>query len=412
MFLINRRTLAVIGASAAAVASTAFLGAPAQAAAGGAAKVVGSKTVQFRAVTGKANGLTITISGRTVTLDDKVAITPGKGCKAVSGDRTKVRCTTSAKTAKLDVNLGDKNDWVRNKTSVYLLATGSLGNDTLIGGAAGEELRGGGGNDTLYGNGGIDKLYGEGGNDTPRGGTGDDQIYAGTGNDRAYGEAGVDIIEGASGSDVVLGGAGGDLIRGGSGNDSIYGEAGEDFLVGEDGDDRILGGADADSVLAGAGRDVVYAGAGEVTFTDEEGEFVFGDYVDGGAGDDRLFGEGDVDVLFGSEGDDLIDAGTGDDVAFGEGGNDAIYGSDGDDILVNEDVDENDAPIGSATATDLVNGGAHATIGDICLVTPGARTAGCELFEFPEKTGALSVAPSAEVATILDRVAKIRASHS
>src|SRR3954468_24463833 len=103
MFAFNRRILAGIGATAVAVASTAFLSTPAMAASAGAAKVVGSATVQFNALMGKANSLTITISGRTVTLDDSVAIKPGKGCKGVKGDKTKVKCTTPKKTTKLSV---------------------------------------------------------------------------------------------------------------------------------------------------------------------------------------------------------------------------------------------------------------------------------------------------------------------
>ena len=89
MFLFNRKTLALLGATAAAVASTAVMASPAQAASAGLTRVVGSSTVEFRALMGKANGLTITIKGRTVTLTDKVAIKAGKGCKSVS--RTKVK---------------------------------------------------------------------------------------------------------------------------------------------------------------------------------------------------------------------------------------------------------------------------------------------------------------------------------
>ncbi|GLW33358.1 hypothetical protein Areg01_62960 [Actinoplanes regularis] len=39
--------------------------------------------VKFTAASGQAKSLVITISGRTVTLNDTVAIKAGKGCKAV-----------------------------------------------------------------------------------------------------------------------------------------------------------------------------------------------------------------------------------------------------------------------------------------------------------------------------------------
>ena len=100
MFVSHRKLFAGLGTTAAAVASTALFAAPAQAASTGVAQVSGSATVLFQAASGKTNGLIITISGRTVTLDDKVAIKASKGCKAVKKDKTKVKCTTSKKTTR------------------------------------------------------------------------------------------------------------------------------------------------------------------------------------------------------------------------------------------------------------------------------------------------------------------------
>jgi hypothetical protein len=108
MSMFHRKALAGIGFTAVAVASTALFAMPAQAASAGAAKVVGSSTVQFNALMGKSNSLTITISGRTVTLNDKVAIKAGKGCKAVKGDKTKARCTTSQNPNWFRVYTGDR----------------------------------------------------------------------------------------------------------------------------------------------------------------------------------------------------------------------------------------------------------------------------------------------------------------
>src|SRR3954454_13789602 len=72
----------------------ALAAAPAEAASTGVASVVESTKVQYKAAKGKQNKVVITRSGRTITIDDKAAIKPGKGCKQVKGDKTKVRCTT------------------------------------------------------------------------------------------------------------------------------------------------------------------------------------------------------------------------------------------------------------------------------------------------------------------------------
>jgi Ca2+-binding RTX toxin-like protein len=269
MFLFHRKALAGIGFTAAAVASTALFAIPAQAASAGAAKVVGSSTVQFNALMGKSNSLTITIKGRTVTLNDKVAIKAGKGCKAVKGDKTKVKCTTKKKTTKLSVALGDKNDWVGNRTSVYMLADGGSGNDTLTGGSGKDQLQGGTGNDKLYGKGGADTLFGQSGNDHIVGSTGNDRIDAGSGTDKAYGDSGSDEIVGGSGTDWLVGGTGTDTIDGLSGADTIYGESGNDILLGYTGNDTVSGGTGNDIVLGEAGNDT----------------------ITGSTGDDRLFGE-------------------------------------------------------------------------------------------------------------------------
>jgi Ca2+-binding RTX toxin-like protein len=177
MSLSYRKLLAGAGSAAAVIACTALFSSPAQAASAASAKVVGTSTVEFTAAAGQTNALVITISGRTVTLDDKVAIKAGAGCKAVSGDKTKVKCTTSKKTTKVIVKLGDKNDKVTNKTSVPLVADGGAGNDTLIGGGGKDTLTGGAGKDTIKGGSGADTIQGGAGTDTITGGPGSDNIH-------------------------------------------------------------------------------------------------------------------------------------------------------------------------------------------------------------------------------------------
>ncbi|MEU4692194.1 calcium-binding protein [Actinoplanes sp. NPDC023714] len=315
MFLFTRKALALIGASAAAVASTAVLATPAQAASAGLAKVVGT-TVQFQALNGKANNLVISISGRTVTLDDSVALKPGKGCRKV--DKTKVRCTTKKATKLIKVALGDRNDAVKNKTRVALLANGGPGNDKLTGGSGADELRGGAGNDRIWGVGGDDYLIG---------GNGNDVLSAGDGYDWADGGAGDDKLLGGNHDDFLDGGAGVDRIYAGAGDDTAFGDTGNDFLYGEAGFDGLVG----------------------------------------------------------------------------EAGNDVLSGSTEDDLLIAESFDESLKPVGSATATDKLDGGPQLT-GDVCLALAGATKANCELSEIP--LGDLAAASAGGVAPELADVKK------
>lgn len=277
MFLLHRKALAAIGVTAAAVASTALFAMPAQAAAAGFAQVVNDPTdhrkqwVQFNALKGKTNGLVITISGRTVTLNDKVAIRAGKGCKAVKGDKTKVKCTTRKKTKDLNISLGDKNDWVINRTAVRMTADAGAGNDTITGGSGVDDANGGAGND---------KLYGKGGNDFLGGGAGDDRIF---------GDAGADFLAGDAGTDNIFGGDGGDDIFAGAGNDRAYGDAGEDTIFGDAGNDVIFGGVWDDLLVGNAGDDRIYGEAGA--------DFMFGETVDKDRG--HIGSDSALDVLDG-----------------------------------------------------------------------------------------------------------------
>jgi Ca2+-binding RTX toxin-like protein len=350
MFLFSRKALAGIGCTAAAVASTALFAMPAQAASAGLAKVVGSSTVQFNALLGKSNGLVITISGRTVTLNDKVAIKAGKGCKAVKGDKTKVKCKTSKKTTKISVALGDKNDSVSNKTSVYMLADGGSGNDTLTGGAGRDQLQGSAGNDKLYGKAGNDTIFGGSGNDYIGGGVGNDHIEASSGVDKVFGDAGVDTIFGGSGKDRLVGGVGNDQITGDADVDSISGDAGDDVLL-------------------------------------------------GGAGNDQISGAAGKDIIVGEAGNDVLAGDVGDDTLFGLAGNDKILGGVGNDVLIGEDVsDVSGEPIGSNAALDRLDGGANTASGDFCLVMNAGVKVNCERPVAPSAAGASAATGVAESA--------------
>ncbi|WP_146589871.1 calcium-binding protein [Puniceibacterium confluentis] len=212
-----------------------------------------------------------------------------------------------------------------------VIANGTEGRDTLLGGAGNDALRGLGasdrlegfdGDDLLDGGDGEDELLGGGGNDTLLGGEGNDAIAASFGDDSVEGGGGNDLIGGGQGNDTLRGGAGDDGIRGGDGDDLVSGGDGDDRLSGGWGDDVMLGGAGDDNIGAGGGRDVIYAGLGN-------------DTVGGGYDDDVLIlGAGD-DVGYGGQGADWIHGGTGNDLLFGGGSydNDTLIGGSGNDTM-------------------------------------------------------------------------------
>ncbi|MFC4066167.1 calcium-binding protein [Actinoplanes subglobosus] len=195
----NARHCSVFGTTAVALASTVLFGTPAQAASAGLATAGGS-TVSFRALAGRINRVAVTVSGRTVTLTDRVAIRAGRGCRSVG--RTSVRCTTTRAPKMIKIALGDKNDWVRNQSGVFMLASGAGGDDTLIGGPGADQLQGGPGNDRIYGGDGRGELFGDSGADHIVGGAGNDYLLGGPGDDTLIGGAGYDVCPESSGGGV------------------------------------------------------------------------------------------------------------------------------------------------------------------------------------------------------------------
>ena len=236
---------------------------PALAASTGVASVVESTKVNYKAAPGKQNKVVVTLAGHTITIDDRVPIKAGKGCKQVKGDRTKVRCTTKAKPTRVRVYTYDRNDSIVNQTGLPATLNGGAGNDTIVGGSRGELIEGGLGNDKLWGNGGNDTLYGDLGDDVVHGGAGNDTLMDATGkysgNDWLFGDDGDDNVWGEAGNDHIYGGYGDDLLMGGAGADYIDGGYGDDYLVGNDcGQGTAIGGCDAkDTLIGGPGTDTI-----------------------------------------------------------------------------------------------------------------------------------------------------------
>jgi Ca2+-binding RTX toxin-like protein len=329
MFMINRKALAAVGIAAAAVASTALISSPAEASTTGTAKVVGRGEVVFTAAKGKTNALVVTLSGRTVTLNDKVAIKAGKGCKAVKGDKTKVKCTTKWDPTGVTVSLSDKNDSVTNKTWLNLDANGGPGNDVLIGGAGVDSLYGGDGNDKLYGKANEDYLYGDKGNDR---------------------------LDGGTDNDWLQGGAGADIFRGGTGSQDIVDYIARTKPVTAD----IDGNADDGE-----------KGEKDVIQVDIE-------WLLGGRGADTLTGGSAANLIAGGRGNDVIRGGGGNDILVGDYGSDKIYGEAGDDEVFGEELAPESGTAGSDLAKDRIDGGTNTAIGDTCYYLAAGSSVDCE----------------------------------
>jgi Ca2+-binding RTX toxin-like protein len=335
-----------------------LVSAPAQAASTGVASVVSATKVQYKAASGKANKVTVTRSGRTFTIDDVVTVKAGKGCKAVKGDKTKVRCTTSKTPDWFRVYTYDKNDTITNKTDLGMTARGGSGNNIISGGPKHDELFADGGNDKIYGAGGNDYIYADSGNDYVSGGTGENELLGGPGNDTIQGGPSFDRINPGTGNDVARGGAGGDYFEESSGKDVLYGDAGSDEFFQNESDGRgaqdMHGGADWDVVNYWTRTKAVYAdndgkkgddgATGEKDSIGADVESISGgggnDYLggnsaantlSGGEGNDKILGYGGDDQLTGNEGNDRLEGGAGNDGLSGDFGADVMLGGSGTD---------------------------------------------------------------------------------
>ncbi|GGN56752.1 hypothetical protein GCM10010112_08860 [Actinoplanes lobatus] len=335
--------------------------APAQAATTGVARMPHAQAVRYTAGSKATNRVTITYSGRTVTIDDRVRIKAGKGCKAVKGDATKVRCTFptdyDAYYGTVHVYLGDRGDSLVNRSKVQTSVFGGSGNDALQGGSGTDTLRGESGKDRLWGNGGDDYLDGGSNTDALSGAAGNDRLAGGTGHDTLYGGDGEDGLHGGSGDDVLYAGPGYDGLNGGTGADYLSGGSGEDTVGYQDRRDDIV--ADLDVAKADDGA----KGERDTIVSDVEN-------LSGGSGND---------VLTGNDGANRFYAGSGADRVYAGGGNDFVHGGYGQDMLYGEAGDDELNEIGSADDyADRLDGGDHVT-GDECWPSTPDVVVNCEI---------------------------------
>lgn len=162
-------------------------------------------------------------------------------------------------------------------------------------------------------------LTGGAGNDRLDGGNGDDQL----GRTRSGAvDSGYDG-ERDPGADEFIGGPGSDLV-------DFYADQGVTVSLNDAADDGPAGEGDnvhSDiEILFGSQRnDVLIGNAGPNTIDGGPGD----DTISGGAGNDRLDGNGDADKVYGEDGDDFVQGGYGDDIVDGGRGVDSMFGDTG-----------------------------------------------------------------------------------
>ena len=218
-----------------------------------------------------------------------------------------------------------KTNWFEKIEPLVLLsATGTPGDDFLIGSSE------------------ADLIEGLGGDDIIRGLDNDDNLFGNNGNDQLFGNVGDDVLHGGSGDDLLRGGFGRDFYNGGSGVDTVeFAGNRVRFEVIEIGVDRyrIIEFTNA-SRSTEVDREVAINveflrfGDGTVAIDEFGGPTIGDDILEGTSGDDEISGQSGDDQIFGRDGIDRLFGNSGNDTLFGENGNDVLHGGSGDDLLI------------------------------------------------------------------------------
>ena len=161
------------------------------------------------------------------------------------------------------------------------------------------------------------------------------------GNDRLRGTPHDDVIAGLGGNDLLEGVGGNDIICGGPGHDSLEGGPDDDRLFGEEGRDQFFPGEGNDESVAGPGRSHLFGWSeGDDDYQGNEGGSNVIDFfgapsavqVDLGAGTATGMGSDTlsyIDMVWGSNFDDVLKGNTRPNQLAGRGGNDTLEGAGG-----------------------------------------------------------------------------------
>jgi len=194
-------------------------------------------------------------------------------------------------------------------------------------------------------------------------GSGDDRVDGthASGTIKAYGEAGNDWFIGGWGNDTFDGGEGSDWVDYSAAPKRVHvdlswgasqdGKGSKDYLknienvIGTNFDDMIWGTEGANVIIALGGDDHVWArGGDDVVYGGDGDDKLWGDdgndRIDGGAGKDFLFGGCGNDELLGGEGNDTLFGENGNDILKGGGGEDRLSGGSGDDVIYGDAGDD------------------------------------------------------------------------
>jgi Ca2+-binding RTX toxin-like protein len=223
------------------------------------------------------------------------------------------------------------------------------GNDSLIGGLAG---------DFVFGNGGNDLIFDPGGNDTFVAGFGNDSLEdLSGGNNLIFGNQGNDTVAQTGGEQTGFAGLGNDSVGFSGASAQVFGNEGADtFSISATGSVTLVGGNDsadgADSLVASANSAIAFGNGGGDTFT--IGVTTSLTIVGGQGGDSASFGG--ATLVFGNEGNDTINAqfNPGSATVFGGVGNDTVAGGTGRETIQGN---ENNDTIAGGAAIDTIAGG-------------------------------------------------------
>ncbi|MCC7464444.1 MAG: putative Ig domain-containing protein, partial [Gammaproteobacteria bacterium] len=235
------------------------------------------------------------------------------------------------------------------RIDILAAAEGTVGDDTLTGGAGDDALDGLAGDDTLLGLGGADSLAGAAGDDVLDGGSGADILIGGSGNDAYVVDETADTVveEPGGGIDSVtasspyaLGAWVENLALAGTGDHAGYGNASGNTLTGNAGNNWLDGGPGADIMSGGAGDDAyVVDDPGDVVGENATGgsdsvhaslSYILGPDIERLmlTGTSAISGRGNVtdNVIVGNAGDNTITGDRGNDRLEGGAGNDVYAG--------------------------------------------------------------------------------------